>query len=476
MLDGAMSSDPAAGLAGLRKAGETAGSGRRAAARSHWGPAATLWQVVRGLKLERAGPGRVPPPERERTGGGRRHIEAAYEESVKHTPRRVGPLEAPTPAVDASIGSDQASDLSLHGADGTDPLLSSLFQGEGPGGGFSHSPTGAVRGEACCAASRRRVADRWALLPPASLLVGIVVLWGVLSAYGIIPSYILPSPGAIGLEVENRWPVLLKHAGATTLEAVSGFLIGNTVAVAIAALFTLSPILKDAFYPYALMSRAMPIVVFTPLFVVMLGRGLPPIIAIVSFAVYFPTFLNMMGGLDAVDVDQEELLHTLWATPLQRLRLIQFPASMPYLFAAMKVSASGAFIASLVTEWIGANTGLGYLVVVSSQFFKLPTMWASIFASALLTLALLGIVTLVERALALDRHGQRALSGAAAMASELRPTFSRSTRPRPWHRQPPAGARISRTASCAKSCCPLWCSSPCSAPGNTSPLRVTFPG
>ena len=261
----------------------------------------------------------------------------------------------------------------------------------------------AERGAAAWNARRGGVA--WALrtvtafLPPALLLIGIVLLWAVLSAYGIIPNYILPSPGAIGHEVRTNWHVLLKHAGATTLEAVSGFLIGNTVAIAIAALFRLSPILKDAFLPYALMSRAVPIVVFTPLFVVLLGRGWPPIIAIVSFAVYFPTFLNMMRGLNSVDVDYEELLHTLSATPLQRLRLIEFPAAMPYLFAAMKVSASGAFIAALVTEWIGANIGLGYLVVVSSQFFKLPTMWASIFTSALLTLALLGIVTLVERSL-----------------------------------------------------------------------------
>ena len=238
-----------------------------------------------------------------------------------------------------------------------------------------------------------------ALLPPAVLLIGIVALWGVLSAYGLIPSYILPSPAAIGHEVETNWHVLLKHASATTLEAISGFLIGNTVAVIVAALFTMSPALKDAFLPYALMSRAVPIVVFTPLFVVLLGRGLPSIIAIVSFAVYFPTFLNMMRGLDAVDVDYHELLHTLSATPLQRLRLIEFPAAIPYLFAALKVSASGAYISALVTEWIGANTGLGYLVVVSSQFFKLPTMWAAIFTSALLTLALLGIVTLCERSL-----------------------------------------------------------------------------
>ncbi len=238
-----------------------------------------------------------------------------------------------------------------------------------------------------------------AFLPPAILLAGMVVAWGGLSAYGVIPSYILPSPGAIGHEVAGNWHVLLKHASATTVEAVSGFLIGNTVAVLLAALLTMSPILKEALLPYALMSRAVPIVVFTPLFVVLLGRGQPPIIAIVSFAVYFPTFLNMMRGLDSVDVDYRELLHTLSATPLQRLKLIEFPAAMPYLFAAMKVSASGAFIAALVTEWIGANIGLGYLVVVSSQFFKLPTMWASIFTSALLTLALLGIVTLCERAL-----------------------------------------------------------------------------
>ena len=240
---------------------------------------------------------------------------------------------------------------------------------------------------------------RLPLLPPAVLLIGIVALWGVLSAYGLIPSYILPSPAAIGHEVETNWHVLLKHASATTLEAISGFLIGNTVAVVVAALFTMSPALKDAFLPYALMSRAVPIVVFTPLFVVLLGRGLPSIIAIVSFAVYFPTFLNLMRGLDAVDVDYRELLHTLSATPLQRLKLIEFPAAMPYLFAALKVSASGAFISALVTEWIGANTGLGYLVVVSSQFFKLPTMWAAIFTSALLTLALLGVVTLCERSL-----------------------------------------------------------------------------
>jgi NitT/TauT family transport system permease protein len=235
--------------------------------------------------------------------------------------------------------------------------------------------------------------------PPAVFITALVSLWAVLSAAGVIPAFILPSPSAIGQELVTHWPVFLKHAGATTLEAVSGFFIGNAAAIIIASLLTMLPALKDAFFPYALMSRAVPMVVFMPLFMVLLGRGPPPILAIVSFSVYFPTFLNMMRGLNSVDVDYEELLHTLSATPWQRLRLIQFPASMPYLFAALKISASSAFISSLVTEWIGATVGLGYLVVVSGQFFKLPQLWAAIFSAAALTLLLLGFVTLAERVL-----------------------------------------------------------------------------
>ena len=83
-----------------------------------------------------------------------------------------------------------------------------------------------------------------------------------------------------------------------------------------AILFSYSRLLKDAFYPFALISRAIPIIAFTPLLVIVLGRGLPPVIAVVSISVYFPAFLNMMRGLASADVDYHEMLHTLSATPL----------------------------------------------------------------------------------------------------------------------------------------------------------------
>ncbi len=235
-----------------------------------------------------------------------------------------------------------------------------------------------------------------AAVPPALFVVVLLVLWSVGSARGIVPFYIIPGPQQIAAEFVNNSAVLLKHATRTSLEALSGFAIGNMVAVFMAVLLTWSRPLKETIYPYALLTRAVPIIVFTPVIVVLLGRGLPPIIFTVALTVYFPTFLNMMRGLRSADLEYHETLHTLSATRVQRLWLVDFPSSMPYLFAALKISASGAFISALVTEWIGSNLGLGYLVVVSGQYFKLATLWAAIFTASFLTLALLGIVTLAE--------------------------------------------------------------------------------
>ncbi|MCX5497788.1 ABC transporter permease [Kaistia dalseonensis] len=237
------------------------------------------------------------------------------------------------------------------------------------------------------------------ILPPVLFTVALIAIWAALSAAGIIPRYILPSPEAIFNEFIKNYSVLTKHALYTISEALAGFVIGNCAAVLMAIVFSYSGLLKDAFYPFALISRAIPIIAFTPLLVIVLGRGLPPVIAVVSISVYFPAFLNMIRGLASADVDYHEMMHTLSASRWQRLRIVDWPASIPYLFAALKVSASAAFIGAIVAEWIGANKGLGYLVVISGQYFKLPTLWAAIIVAAGLTLILLAIVVLVERML-----------------------------------------------------------------------------
>ena len=171
---------------------------------------------------------------------------------------------------------------------------------------------------------------------------------------------------------------LLRHGTATTMEALGGFTLGSLLGVGAAILLASSRWLRQCFFPLALASQAVPIAAITPLIVLLIGRGLPSILTVVSIAAFFPMLINMTRGLREADVGYHELLHSLSATGTQRLRMIELPAALPYMFAALKVSASAAFITAIVGEWIGSNVGLGYLIVISGQYFKIPTLWAAV--------------------------------------------------------------------------------------------------
>ncbi|MBO0664283.1 ABC transporter permease [Jiella sp. MQZ9-1] len=235
------------------------------------------------------------------------------------------------------------------------------------------------------------------ILPPVVLVAALVAIWGWSAATGLLPRWLLPGPGAVLHEFDVSRAVLLKHAQVTATEALGGCAIGSVLGVAAAMVMTLVAPLRQTLYAYALASRALPLIVFTPVLVIVVGRGIVPVMVIVSVTTYFPVFLGMMRGLERSNPDRMELLYSLSASPTQILWKVQLPSALPYLFAALKVAASTAFVNALVTEWIAANAGLGYLVMVSGQYFRLPLMWAAIFSAALMTLALLGLILLAER-------------------------------------------------------------------------------
>ncbi|WP_434287073.1 ABC transporter permease [Celeribacter sp. SCSIO 80788] len=235
------------------------------------------------------------------------------------------------------------------------------------------------------------------ILPPILLSVVIVLIWSWTARTGILPKWFLPSPESIFDQFISNRAMLWKHAKVTAVEAIGGCVLGAVSGLIGALVLSVIPALRDMFYPYALASRALPLVVFTPIIVVMMGRGTAPIIVVVAISTYFPVFLGMMRGLARSNQDRLELLHSFSATPAQFLWKVQFPSALPFLFSALKVSASTAFINTIVTEWIASNSGLGYLVMVSGQYFKLATMWAAIFSASFMTLALLGLIILIER-------------------------------------------------------------------------------
>lgn len=228
-------------------------------------------------------------------------------------------------------------------------------------------------------------------------LAAVLALWEIAVGALRVPVYLLPAPTAIWQQLGRDWPLLVRHAQPTVIEAAGGFLLGNGVAIGLAAAFVHSAPLQRALFPVAIALRTVPLVAITPLLLVWLGNGYAPKIAIAALISFFPTLVNMTRGLATLDQQALDLMRTLSASPWQVLIKVRWPASLPYLFTSLKIAATSSVLGAIVAEWIGSDRGLGYLVVASTFEFRIARLWATVAVSSAIALAGFLLVVLAER-------------------------------------------------------------------------------
>ena len=232
--------------------------------------------------------------------------------------------------------------------------------------------------------------------------LGIVLLLGLwewtVRAFAV-PVYLLPAPSVIRTQMVLDAALLWRNLQPTLIEALGGFLLGNAVAILLAALFVHSPAVQRALFPLAIGLRTVPLVAITPLLLVWLGSGYAPKVVIAALISFFPTLVNMTRGLSALDRQALDLLHTLSASAWQVFWKVRWPSSLPYLFSALKIASTSCVLGAVIAEWIGADRGLGYLVVASTFEFKIARLWATIAVSTAIALAGFLLVVLAERLL-----------------------------------------------------------------------------
>src|SRR5207244_11192291 len=134
----------------------------------------------------------------------------------------------------------------------------------------------------------------------------------------------------------------------------------DLVASAAAIAFVHSKMLARALYPVAVAVRTLPIVAIAPIFVLMLGNGYSPKIAIAALITFFPTLVNMVEGLESTDPQAMELMHVLSASKTEIFRHVRWPSSLPYLFSAMRIASTSSALGALLAEGIGTTDGLDY--------------------------------------------------------------------------------------------------------------------
>ena len=227
----------------------------------------------------------------------------------------------------------------------------------------------------------------------------------------------LPSPHQIAVEMWDTIVLknvtskrsLVYHGWVTLSATLLGFAIGTSLGILLAVGIVYNRAMDMSVMPWAIASQTIPILALAPMIIVMLGaigiQGLLPKAIISAYLSFFPVVVGMVKGLRSPDGMQLDLLRTYHASPSQALWKLRLPASVPYLFASLKIGISAALVGAIVAELpTGARAGFGARMLVGDQYGQPLVTWAALFAAAITAASLVGIFSLLER-LTLRRMG-----------------------------------------------------------------------
>jgi len=232
-----------------------------------------------------------------------------------------------------------------------------------------------------------------------ALTIVLIFLGGWEAAVRIfeVPVYILPSPSRT-FETLAANPEMYLQASALTLgESLAGLLIGVLAGGLLAVLLTLLPGLEGGVMTLAILMKSTPLVAIAPLLTIWLGFGVVPKIVITALMTFFPVLVNVLSGLQHVEPALTDLFHSWNASRWEVLRHLRLPTALPFLFAALKISAPLALIGAVVAEWTGASGGLGRTMWLAYTNLNLPYLFAAIFILAAGGMSLFRLLGWLER-------------------------------------------------------------------------------
>ena len=235
------------------------------------------------------------------------------------------------------------------------------------------------------------------LLPPAIALAVAILAWEAWVRAAGVPVYIVPAPSAVIARLAGDFGFFALHGGITLAEALAGFALGAGVAFIGATLMAHSRFLERSLLPIAVLVKVTPIVAVAPLFVIWFGFGSLPKVLIASLITFFPVLVNAMIGLRAVNPGALDIFRSLHASRTETYLKLRLPSSLPYLFAAFRISIPLSVIGAVVGEWFSGDRGLGSVIIVAHNNLDMPTLFSAILVLAFLGIALTILTAYAER-------------------------------------------------------------------------------
>jgi len=240
-------------------------------------------------------------------------------------------------------------------------------------------------------------------LLPAIVVVAIIGGWEAWVRIAQVKRYLLPAPSEVARALAAA-PMRYLDAAATSLgAALGGLLIATLGAFALGVVMAHSRALERALYPPALLLKVMPIVAVYPLFLIWFGFGIWPRVLIAALITFFPVLVNTVIGLRSIDPQAHDFLRALHASRSQIFWRLRLPSSLPYLFAALRISVPLSLIGAVVAEFLSGASGMGQLILVANGDFDTPALFGAVIVLATMGVSLTVGISYLERRV-LDWH------------------------------------------------------------------------
>ena len=184
------------------------------------------------------------------------------------------------------------------------------------------------------------------------------------------------------------------------MESLAGFLLGGLAGLLLAVLFAGSRLLERGLLPYVMASQTVPILAVAPMVVVWLGTSWVSKAVIAAYLTFFPVTVNVLRGLQTIDPDALALMRAVAAPPRQVFLKLRIPAAAPYLFTALRISATASVVGAIIGELpVGSRFGMGVVIINAAQYYnwRPANLWAAILVSSLLGIGFYHTVAAVER-------------------------------------------------------------------------------
>jgi NitT/TauT family transport system permease protein len=222
-------------------------------------------------------------------------------------------------------------------------------------------------------------------------------LWELVIRVFRIPPYLIPAPLAVAKMLVAEWPRLWQNGLFTAYATLGGFALSILIGIPIAMLIAYSRLVESYVYPLLVFSQSVPKIAIAPLFVVWFGFGIFPKVISAFMLGFFPVVVATVMGFKSIEPDMIDLARSMRASRWQMFVKFSLPQALPSIFSGLKVSATLAVVGAVVGEFVGSNSGIGYVLQIANGNFDLPLMFAALFVLSMMGVILFALVDIAEK-------------------------------------------------------------------------------